>query len=391
MRTSLDKCSLELIKPGYPWQEVCGDHITWLILRKKIKAPGLRVIGLDQVFLEDFQWKAQAVNNEAHYFSGRVALKVQFETGSLECAGMEFPEETETEEMCREVFLEPQKYLAQLKDRPAERETEMCTIHTSFPSILLDVLPRAESISAEPKPGKSYLREEFAWRARAFGWGKPLEPQIKKVHLAKVGISTMLLEVLLKLEIDAKALESGPRRQVYRSGSLGEKMLLVKDEAIQEVIGLTQESGFYSAVADAEERRLLLKNYSRISLVYISSLTGGERILAACSLEEEDNILSNMAGLELAPQGYFKTKQNFKMQQVDMNRVICRYEQIWGIYLEEPAVPLPAASAPELRETRAPAALAPVIRKKPGEKWLKKQEGPKKKNSEAKLVITVRK
>ncbi|MDX9872003.1 MAG: hypothetical protein RBT41_06265, partial [Clostridia bacterium] len=251
MRSGLNKCVLELVKPGYPWQEICGDHLTWLILRRKIKDPELRITAIEDVLLDDFQWKVHLANNENHCYSGNLSITVQYKSGSLEGEELEFPEEAETEETCREAFLQPEKYLAEVKSKVSgSGETPGCTLHTSFPSLLLESPTRAENGPGKHASDIMRRQVQIPWRAKVRGLGQSLEPRIMKVHLAKVGISTMLLEVLLKLEVNDQAIEPAQKRRAYRSGSLGEKMLVIQDEAVQEVLGVAQESGFYSGIAD---------------------------------------------------------------------------------------------------------------------------------------------
>ncbi|MDX9871824.1 MAG: hypothetical protein RBT41_05360, partial [Clostridia bacterium] len=137
---------------------------------------------------------------------------------------------------------------------------------------------------------------------------------------------------------------------------------------------------------------LLIKNTARISLVYVTALAGGERILAASALEEEENTFAGITDLALPPSGYLCVKRNIKIQLVDMSRIICKYDHIWSVFLDDPALKTPAAHA-EIQPETAPLKQPPltVIRKKPGEKWLKKAGSVQLKTALAKLVITVRK
>lgn len=385
MRTPIDKWNLELTKPGYPWQVIEGDGVTWLILRQKNKLVNKEIKTLEGVYLDRFSWTLQEKNRGEYIYSGDLKLSVRYRAGQIDGNNVEFIDEGEDEVLCREAILAPDKsqHKSQ-KDNP---------IYSLFPSLLfhkVDQIKNTNEVFAD-----DHWNLSIPWQANLHCSGQGKEPRIAKVHLAQIGLSTILIEVLLEFAADERIpgieIQSGDYSLVFQ----GEKVLTIDDDDIQEVLGVVQQRGLYRGLADSEEKSFLLINSLCTSIIYISAICGGERILTASCVNKEETKLTGISSLLFPPVGYYQTGQEIKYNLADKRKLVCRYKQkceLMQKYIESKDDLITNSLNEEYNQkNKKQEDFTKIIRKKPCEKWIKKAEPNKDEKSSYKLFMKIKK
>lgn len=394
MRTPIDKGNLELTKPGYPWQVIEGDGVTWLILRQKNKLENKEIKTLEGVYLDHFSWTLQEKSRGKYIYSGNLTLSVRYRAGLIDGNSVEFVDEGEDEVLCREVLLAPDK--SQYKNQKymtLEPSKESNPIDSIFPSLLLDKVDRIKNTNEVF--ADDYWNLNIPWQANLHCSGQGKEPRIAKVHLAQIGLSTILIEVLLEFVADERIpgieIQSGDYSLVFQ----GEKILTIDDDDIQEVLGVVQQRGLYKALADCEEKSFLLMNSLCTSIIYISAICGGERILTASCINKEETKLTGISSLLLPPVDYYQTGQEIKYNLADKRKLVCRYKQkceIMQKYIASRDDQITDSLKEECNQkNKKQEDLTKIIRKKACEKWIKKTGPNKDEKSSYKLFMTIKK
>lgn len=392
MRTPIDKWNLELIKPGYPWQVIEGDGVTCLLLRQK-QIVEKEIKTLEGVYLDGFRWALNEISSRKYLYSGELGLSVRYRVHDISGDRLEYEDESEDEAICR-TALTNRNLFRNLKEKEQEPPQLDNSISSSFPSLLLDRANKSENIN-ESMIAENIWKLNIPWQANLNCGGQCKEPRIAKIHVAQVGLRTILLEVLLEVAADEKIVtesfgEESPL--IYQ----GEATLYLETDDIQEVLRVVQKRGFYRSIADIEEKRLLLINALNTSIIYVSAITGGERILAASFISKEESKITGMSALLFPPVGFIQTGQEVKYKLVDKNKLVCRYKQQCDIiqkYIAPENKALNKAISIGETKQKGQKFVDPfkASRKKPCEKWMKKTEAVKAEKNEYKLFLTVKK
>jgi len=394
MIEKIETCELALEEAGYPWQAVEGDGVTWLLLRRKNNTAPNRISGLDRVVLERFTWDILAREEKRTVYAGSLAVAVRYfgpgaaEEGALTAAD-------EDENLCRELFAgaEPGGRQPRLQtgfefsEEPPEEET-------SFPSIVLDAVEEApHSREIKTGCGTECWRTELVWKAGLSGEGVAAPPRLVKLHLAQLGLYTLLLEAAIRLETMPE--QAGAHRGGGEFLAVPRKTtaLLLKGEEILEVLGIAQQRGFFAALVDDENRNAAITNLLKTTLVYVSARKGGERLLAASHVCAEESRLPWSSALEFPPSSYSCKMEHLKTMQPDAGRIICE-TRVWRSANHE-YPPTKPKQANTLAAAHSKSALEKMEvnrldRKKPGDKWRKKTAPYPVDNRKDKLVISIR-
>ncbi|PKM89095.1 MAG: hypothetical protein CVU87_06040 [Firmicutes bacterium HGW-Firmicutes-12] len=396
MRNPIDNGVLELEKPGYPWQIIEGHGVTWLILRQKVKIEK-KINELTGVNLDNFNWRVKNICSDEHCILGDVALTAKYRATDIDTEEIGFIEEGEAEECGRELFTKPSKNINEIIKAETKWGREEGAETSIFPSLLIDKITCKKREVNEPIAGECYWRLELPWQVKLLGSGKIKEPRIEKIHLGQIGLSTLLFEVLLKFDIEDTIPSNESRGLNHLFPLRGEKILNIEDDTILEVMEVIQQRGFYSGLVDSEAKSLTIKNEMKTSIIYVSSQAGGERFMVASCFDHEENKIIGLSSFSIPPIGYYLSKHDLKVNKIDMKKIICRYEQWCGMlyeYLEDDIdsnnshEKLDANYSASSRQLEAPIT---IIRKKPGERWMKKSGSAKSEIMTEKLVITIKK
>lgn len=382
MNTRRENYTLQPNRPGYPWQIVEGDGVTWVILRQKKKLQGKEIQLLGDVFLDGFTWSSAESNGEKHFYQGNVAVSVCYAAQEATEEDPAWVDIAAEEEHCRELFLSDTK--SKTTKNPSEHKREL----TSFPSLLLNEIKAG---TKRPEGEQEVWKLNMPWQAWLAGKEPARDPVIQKVHLAQVGLSSLLLEVLIKLEAREPLVLVDNKNCKYLLAKKKEMVYQLGEEEIKEVIGIAQNRAFFTGTADLFGRNLHVSNSLKTTLVFISAFAGGERILTASHISNEEHCFTGMQNLDLAPAGYRQYTHSAKTSPIDETRVLCSYETLWGLVQQYDAgweKSRPTASA--VKSSVLAEAVASPARKRPGERWRKERGADQRKKEREKLVISIK-
>ncbi|MCR4440686.1 MAG: hypothetical protein QHH10_00110 [Peptococcaceae bacterium] len=389
MIENIEKCEMVLEKPGYPWQVVQGDGVTWLFLRRKKRIEEKRINGLDRFLLEQFSWDIPAKKEKEIIYTGNLALSVYFSAKEVSAEGIPLLEAEEDEHLCRELFAGCNKLSGKQNLPPLEFKDE-----TSFPSILFDEIEEASN-NQEISCGTGCWKIELPWRAGLAGEGEGTPPRLVKLHLAQVGLSTLLLEAAIKLETSPEPGNDHQPERKYLPVPRKKAIFQLKDEEIMEVLGITQQRGFYSTLVDAESQSVTIKNLLKTTAVFITSRKGGERFLAASHVCAEENKLPGFSTPEFPPISHSWRMDFLKTIKMNADKIICETGVMWFVNYESPKMStktkeVSAWTAKRLTEKAEQKDVIQKNRKKPGEKWMRKTASPQRDKTGDKLVIRIK-
>jgi hypothetical protein len=443
----------------YPWQVLEADNETWIIMRWKERISSTPLSKICSVSLSDFSWNRDYNSQEKRFYCGEIALEVSYQEMAPNLPKIEMDKPWQEEYLFRKLLFTGQGLTIDASNR---KKTRLC--ETAFAELLLEgeELKGQDSFAEENKVCKFTA----PWRGWLKGSGDDEKPLLKKVHVAQIGLYTLMVEAVIKLETRKSNIAnslSGVNgvngdTKVYTVLS-EETMFKLIDDSVLEVIGIPVERAFWRYSYDAKDEKLVLENIKKTSLLYISAVTGGERILIASVLGSELITMKNYcearypAALEIwQEQGaqavvdeksifymgkvfcqvYFETvylqadqsvheqesakadkhaleKTFEKNQEAESEQeYMHEYEQKNGSYEQESEEQYTKESEqgkekkegivstgtfqeesttlPEPVETMS----APVQRTRPGEKWLKKQDGKSKCAFKAVMIIKVK-
>jgi hypothetical protein len=243
---------------------------------------------------------------------------------------------------------------------------------TAFVSLLFD---KIKPLSNQDKADSYCSCLEIPWQAWLYGRGGEREPKIIKVHLAQVGISTLLVELLVKLETIPNIILQKVPQDGYALMPKEEIVLSVKGASIQEVLGLAVRRAFYNCYCDPTGKGLVLENLKKSTMVYVDGSMGGERLLAASHIFSENNKIKYKPLPDFQPFYYQFHKQSTQLLQVDTEMVLCKSEFLWTVDFtvkKPPTAPPEPILSRELPQAGAFSGTILRTRPKPGEKWQKK-------------------
>lgn len=361
---------LQTVDPAYPWQSLVGDGCTLVILRQKIKTQE-GIGNLSGVVKEEFNWSLFTPDKDNRLYKGNIKFEVSFK-------------EAETENLYLAADEDEHIFYTKL-DQPSvslgagDNRIEAPTV---FPSLIFTEL------TGEKQPETADTRKysaEIPWQVWLYGSGQEKEPQLIKVHLAQVGLKTLLLEVVLRLETGEQ-----PDLQKIRKEEL---VITLQGASIMEIIGLGAQRFLYDCRRDPTGQNLIIENMKRIWLVYVHEQPGGERLLAASFIIKEKNKIPFSPLPPVQPAHCVLSDQGVEYVLVDADKILYKAAISSLIKLteqkseeQETGEEEPNQSNTIQRSTVAVSSLQPspssgqVVtlqpRPKPGEKWLKKEVRP---------------
>lgn len=347
----------------YPWQVVEGDGETWILMRQKIKVVNKEIVQIQDVFLEDFSWEVLIKEKERSLYKGVIKLGVfcQLQAIEKEYDGVLH---ISSEESCsRELFLKDERIRS--KERQEENE------ENQFSSLLLEALSTKQKEETGEEKENLYL--QYHWQAWLKGVGNTEEvPKIVKVHAAQIGLKTVLVEVLVNLrkannnnEID-KLLQ----KEVSDNFSLvREEIIFHIDDDIQEVVGICSQRGFYRCLVEQLAREIIISDLNYFTIFYVSPHKGAERLLLASGTLAERIRMASKTLPQVTPVHYEIRNKWVNPLLMDKNRIMTKNEYLMLINHEVINIEQKSDQAQVI-----PLLPKLVVRNKPGEKYMKKNQ-----------------
>lgn len=386
------KLSLTPEKCLYPWQILEAEGETWLILRWREKVASVPIAHLDKIVLEDFSWELTCQEGQKQLFSGKIGFKAVYQE---EILGQNPYNEEEPclEEMICENLL-PIKWENDFGKSEKKSKNEI-TAHSSFPAILLDGKELEQGrLNAEHNYHKNLEKSGKIWRVYSPWrcWVKnstgSIKPVCLKVHLTQVGLYTLVLEVLLKLQAETGEETSNNRNKPAQMPEQ-KYILQINNDSPAQVLGVAVERAFPRFAYQAGREKICLRYLKRLSLIYLRSREGGER-LAMASADEESTVLFEEKGNPelLYPVGFALSREKSEVVLVGDNTSYYGETEIAILEME------PSPQKVEEKNAAVNTDLGGIVlplpkRCKPCERWLKKGEGNREKKMKTVLTIKV--
>lgn len=391
------KLSLFPEKCVYPWQILEADGETWLIMRWCEKVATIPIVHLSSVILDNFCWELAYQEGNKKFFVGDIELKTVYQVENI---GQNFcaDEEACLEEMICEELL-PIKWSKGLGEAEKKNQDDL-TAHSSFPSLLLageelkcsrlnrDHANIETKLNEEQEEANKTWQIQSPWRCGVKNTTGNIKPVCLKVHLAQVGLYTLLLEVLIKLKTEP--IEGQVNKQIQFPEQ--EYILQVKDDSPAEVWGVAVDRAFPRFAYHAKGKNFSLQYLKRLSLIYLSSREGGERFMIASGLEEKTLLFEEREYSEpLYPVSFALSRE--KSEVVLVGDKIGYYRErengLLGLELPKSNVTQHTSQSSATNSNAVNADEKAIVQRvKPGGKWLKKGEGNKEK--ERKTVLTIK-
>lgn len=365
-------------KGGYPWQILEADGETWLIMRWKEKIATNPIEQLVSVVLEDFSWELAYEEGEKRFFSGIIGFKTNYRESGSELKKFVVKEPWREEADFRDFLAREKGRGFSLSFKKEERVEK-----SSFPSLLLDGqdLGRGDLLSAKNEDWEV----RAPWHCWVRGTTGSIKPVCLKVHIAQVGLYTLLLEAIIKLgsenEENKDKMDPGFVK-MEEQGSIWK----VEGDSPGEILGMSVQRAFPRFSYNASDEQLLFENLKRLSLVYLSSLEGGERFFVAAYTGEEKIVLENDAQPLCPVEFTIKRAEQPELALVGENQLVYREKECYCLQKElsgKKERPVNEGVKPINKEK-----LVPPKRNKPGDKWLKK--GEVRTSSNFKKVLTIK-
>lgn len=401
-------------KYTYPWQILEGDNQTWLILRWREKVSNKPIEQLGHVLLEDFQGKMSYENGEKKYFSGVIAFKITYRVSPTGRKPYVVDEPWREESTCEELISKQEKSSfwggGKKEDAQKDHPQAGAAVLSSFPSLLLgsqDISRRGkiadESENGDEDEEKKVWLVQSPWRCwfrgNCAGGGIPV-PECVKVHVAQVGLYTLLLEAVIKLESEAGEdmekqdgdgngleVQGADRHKEMKQEFTHKYLLRLQDPPPAEVLGVVVEKAFPHISYQMKEKMLCESFWKKFSLLYIKAREGGERITIASNLTEEKLLF---AGFKEPVYPILLRSKRVKSETMPVGSERWYY---WEKEVYSLATELPEKQVEE--EIKAVNAVAGATvyafpkRGKPCERWLKKGEGRGEKKTRTFITIKI--
>jgi hypothetical protein len=195
------------------------------------------------------------------------------------------------------------------------------------------------------------------------------------VHLGQIGLGSLLCEVLIHLN---GAEESGKEQDLHGGTAFvveEELALTLPQELIGEVLGNSILHGFLT-LRPAYKPGLFVEYWTKGSLIFVGADGGGERILSASGVVAESMELPLLAVPAFLP-GALKLKKIISRHVlINSGKALLRNRFITSFSEEEPSPAIaPLKSTGEEKKVEpVMKTVAPPVRPRPGQKWMKKNE-----------------
>jgi len=379
------KWELHPEKSGYPWQTLEADRESWIVVRWQERIASQPIAEIAGVSLKDFSWKIGVASEEKHLYQGEISLQVIYQvmgTEQKKALSKDAPKEAWQEEHLfnKGLFTEKKE---EIKTGFAGKNLEK---GTEFPALLLD----GAELKREPESSENLSEEiktcavSLPWQCWLKGKGANQPPSIIKIHVGQVGLYTLLVEVLIKLE---KVQNVDECNEEKLNNVLEEDMIfVVKGDSISEILGMPEERAFWRYSYDARLKSVLLKTWKRINLVYLSSLSGGERFMFASGAGAEETVQLKGYPNSFYPIEIQPFRELLKYSLIGQNKICYQAKSFYRVSAELLQEEKEERLLPPIEPMSEPIVL-PFRRSKPGEKWLKREEHPTKTTNRSIMTI----
>lgn len=342
-----------------PWQTAEGDQETLIILRKRISVAPREIKEIHDACISSFEWTVVSRSSEGCICKGNIGLVVNVDINNTHKT--EFSHAVGEEENVLQDYLREDIRLA--PERSGKKDQEDTS---SFSSILVKEPSKTISTCIGD------LNCELPWQSKVYTREEISEPRIMLVHLFLEGISTILIEVLLKLEGKKPELHEKDDLKSHLHFFHDEGVLVITGDKIQEAIALVGKRSFKSIDCGPTGKIVRLKAVIKYTLVYLSANKGGARIqMVSCYKDEERRLKAPDFPL-YQPAELCYCLLSSVLTKIDSQKSAFKIEYLQKIFYDLPDN-IVSAIVPEEKKPAVnnPFNIEVYLRKKPGEKWLK--------------------
>ncbi len=382
---NVKQIELTLENPDYSWHIAESDGETWVILRDKKKLDACLITEITDICLERFSWEVFLQEKEKRLYKGTLGLRVRCGMSCMSDLSPVVSDAADEEALSRELFLPTKKQSFPQYQRKEEAST-------LFADLLLDSL---EAVMSPDEDNKSGIVIDIPWQAWLYGDGKELDPKLVKVHVAQTGLCSILLEAVIKLEVQKVEPSCEPSEKNISLLLKDEKLLQLKDKEIGEVVGIADRTAFHASYRYHGLDNVILETMKKMSVIFVSPLIAQERIMVASATAREHKEITARQLPSVQPV-YFKIlRKSRKIERSDSSKVFYRDELFYTLDYETTQEVSADEACFEKEDIPVSAAVIPIPleRQRPGEKYLKKSKQTKaiKNKSSSTIVISLRK
>lgn len=367
---------MKLEENTMPWQIVEGDNETWVILRRRVSLAPNAIQEISGSSIDFSKWTVFETAGEGTVCKGNLGLvityKLQKESGPLRLSNAGGTGEALFQDYFQQgVSLEPQKW----QQGPGEYSS-------AFTSLLVKD-PYQKGVGSGEE-----VHLDLPWQVRIRSARKISEPEAVLIHLFQEGISTILVEAVLKLNHETTKPRIVEKNKHYLTAEEG--VAVIQDDRIQEAIALVVKRSFKNIDCGVAGRVLRVRAVARYTLVYLSQNVGGPRIQAAYCLKEEENIYKPHSLPPYLPANQRYYNSSSLLTKIDSQKAAYKFET----FLEITNDLLSPEEKPQLFQEPSlppkPITVSCKTRKRPGEKWFKKEGCKNSGPAKNKTVLCIR-
>lgn len=351
---------LQLEDNSIPWQLAEGDSETWIVLRQRVVIAPEEIEDIQGASVLSSSWKIVSQDSEGGICKGSVGIVVNYKLKEHSSMTQLSDSAAAEESLFQECLQKNIKLVTEKSISEGEENG------TSFSSLIIK----------EPSKTKNILGEERAldlpWQARICYTEEAPEPRVALIHLFQEGISTISVEVLLKLES-----KKGKSRDIKEKNKQlhfpsDEGVAVISGDKIQELIALVTKRSFKSIDCGTFGQILHVKAVIRYALLYLSVNKGGPRIQIATCFKEEENILKLYSLLPYQPaqQRYYLLSS--VLTKIDVQRAAYKNEFMLEVVKDMVPDEKGSCVSEEIPVKKENVIMSVNTRKMPFEKWLKK-------------------
>ena len=360
----IKQIELTLESPDYSWHIAESDRETWVILRNKKRLEACLITAITGITLERFTWDIFLQEKEKRLYKGMLSLFIKCAITNMSDIRSAFPDAAYEEGLSRELFIRAEKASFPQYQRK-EGHSRL------FADVLLDGAETRGFTKEEMDIG---IMIDAPWQAWLYGEGKTVEPELIKVHATQTGLSSVLLEAVIKLEVHKEEVLTNPTRTNTSFIMKDETILNIKDNEIDEVIGIAERTAFYANYHRPGAENIILESFKKTSVIYISPQTAQERIMVASVISREQKEITSHHLPSVCPVGFQLSKRSRKIVRDFTKKVVYQNEVLYTLDYETKKEDITEEVIPKLESMSAVSAVIPMplVRQKPGEKYFKK-------------------